>query len=470
MLTCEPIRFRGFAALGAMIATAITGSCAARPDAIEPVKVGVLNPITGALASLGPPWENAARLAAEQVNAAGGLFDGRPLEIVFKDSGTARAQALEAAKELVDEGVVAFVGPATSGESAVVLEEVAKPNEIPMVSCCATAVELTQGNAANSGFFFRTTPSDELQGKALAYLAANGFSGDIQIPACPAPRAAFVHRNDSYGAGFLTVFQDEFLDGGDFFVDPVSYGSPDAEASQADLDAAATSMVDKIEASLDPAADNGEVCIVVIAFDVDGGSVIRKMDDELIGLVQTKTAANPAFRLSYHFLVGDGANSREFARIVGATGARVFGTVPYHSPKDDNAYVEFSKAYRKRFNDEAEPVAFTSQNYDAVFLVSLAITEARSTVGKDIRNKLFSVSREGELQKGRFFGEIAAAMLAGTNVDYAGPSGEVDFDAFGDVESGDYILWQVEADPEDTNAFRVVERDPLPASQFNEPR
>jgi branched-chain amino acid transport system substrate-binding protein len=104
-----------------------------RPAPIEPVKVGVLNPISGALSSLGPSWENAARLAAEEVNAGGGIFDGRPLELVFRDSGTNRDVAVEAAQELIDLGVVGLVGPATSGESGAVVA-LAEEAEVPMIS------------------------------------------------------------------------------------------------------------------------------------------------------------------------------------------------------------------------------------------------------------------------------------------------------------------------------------------------
>ena len=97
--------------------------------------------------------------------------------------------------------------------------------------------------------------------------------------------------------------------------------------------------------------------------------------------------------------------------------------------------------------------------------MALAITQAKSTVGKDIRNKLYSVSGQsgGRVFDGAFFGEVAAAILDGDNVDYVGPSGELTFDAFGDVV-GDYVLWQVAAVE---GGFAVVEREPLRATVFN---
>ena len=72
---------------------AICLACPKEYELIEPVRVAVLNPRSGELGSLGPSWENAARLAAEQVNSSGGLFDGRPLELVFYDTESSPATA-----------------------------------------------------------------------------------------------------------------------------------------------------------------------------------------------------------------------------------------------------------------------------------------------------------------------------------------------------------------------------------------
>lgn len=434
-----------------------------RPPPIEPVKVGVLNPISGPLQSLGPSWENAARLAAESVNAGGGLFDGRPLELVFKDSATDKAVAVVAARELIDEGVVGLVGPATSGESGEVVG-IATEAQIPMISCCATAADLTAANQPNSGFFFRTTPSDKLQGKALAFVAEQGVDGIAE----PCERAAFIYRNDAYGVGFREVFVAEYS--GQLINPEVTYGTPDAEADAAELEAKGAELANTLFDDADASGPNAERCVVVISFDVDGGPVINAIDDELQELIEAQQAIEPAFTLPYHFLVGDGANSSAFAGSVQGLGAKIVGTVPFHATEGPGgeAYAQFRKAYQQRYEDPAEPIAFTAQNFDAVFVMALAITQAKSTDGKEIRNKLFTVSgaNGGRVFDGAFFGEIAASILAGDEVNYVGPSGEMTFDAFGDVV-GDYVLWQV-ADEDGDGNFAVVERAPLRAAEFDQ--
>lgn len=421
-----------------------------RPPPLEPIRIGVLSPQSGALRDLAPSWESAALLAAEHVNASGGLLDGRPLELVVRDTQTSADAAVAAARALVEEGVVAFVGPASSGESKAVLDEVAADNAIPMVSCCATAASLTGGNSPNNGFFFRTTPSDTLQGKAMAFLANAGFTGaQLTVPACA--QTVFVHRNDAYGAGFLEAFEDEY--NGDISL-LVPYGSANAEADRDALERAADQVVAHFRDTV-PGGD--EVCVVVISYVDDGGRIIARAD----GGLQDLLAQGPA-SFSYHFIVGDGANSGAFAAAVARAAPRIVGTVPFRALDDDAAWVHFRTAWRARFPEAGEPVPFTAQSFDAVISLALAVTQARALDPRKIRDNLFTVAKDGTVFKGRAYGEVAAAIQRGEDVDYDGPSGTVAFDAFGDVV-GDYVLWQVEGT---AAGAVVVEREPLPARVY----
>lgn len=63
------------------------GCRGAEEEALKPVQIGTILAFTGDLASFGPPMRNGADLAAELVNAAGGVLD-RPVRAVHKDSGT----------------------------------------------------------------------------------------------------------------------------------------------------------------------------------------------------------------------------------------------------------------------------------------------------------------------------------------------------------------------------------------------
>lgn len=417
-----------------------------RPPALEPVKIGSIGSTSGSLASFGEALQDAIVLANESVNAAGGVFDGRPLELIVVDSASDPATAVARATELVDQGVVAIVGPETSGQSLAVLD-VARAAAVPMVSCCATSTELSGLNAAGSGFFFRTAPSDALQGKALAFVADNGVSrAGLAFPACS--QAAFFSRGDSYGNGFQSVFEANY-DG-----DIIARGAfPNADPNAGEIETAATAFANAIIAGADPAE---QLCVAFITFGFEGARLMTLLEGRL------STSG-----LNYHYLTGDGAQEAAFLTEVKnaptSVRSRLLGTVPFHA--DNAAYDEFSVAFEARHG--TAPTAYCAQAFDAMFVTALAVTKARSTVGLDVRNALFSVSGRGGGQRfedGNFFGEIAGHILDGDDVDYVGPSGELTFDAVGDVQ-GDYVLWQLgEVEGGD---LTFVEKAPLPVSEFD---
>jgi branched-chain amino acid transport system substrate-binding protein len=435
-----------------VVLLAATGCRPAAPEPLQPVKLGAIASTSGALGTFGEGLQKSVRLAVEQVNAAGGVFDGRPLELVVQDSASDPDTAAAAARALVDAGVAAIVGPETSGQATAVVE-VLTPAQVPMVSCCATSAALSANNAPGSGFFFRTAPSDALQGKALAYLAERGVQeGGLNFEACP--QAAVFARPDSYGEGFQRIFCENYADAADCtsskIVTTGTFAS--AEPSQADIDAAAATFADAIMAEADLAQ---QLCVVFITFGFEGARLVGKLEQEL-----------SVTSLSYHYLTGDGAQEAGFLRELGnapsTVRARLIGTVPYHALS--TAYDQFENAFVARHGEP--PGAYAAQAFDATFVTALAISQARSTTGVDVRNALFSVSgREGgvRFEDGNFFGEIAARILDGDDVDYVGPSGELTFSDVGDVE-GDYVIWQVESQG---GNLSFVDKVPLAVATFN---
>jgi ABC-type branched-subunit amino acid transport system substrate-binding protein len=449
------IKTAGFFAIAG--ALGVMGCAPERDAPLEPVKIGVLSSTSGALASFGASLQKAVFLAQEQVNAAGGVFDARPLELVVRDTTSDPPTAAAAAAELVDEGVVAMVGPETSGQSDAVLD-VAEAAKIPMVSCCATSTELSGRNSGGSGFFFRTAPSDALQGKALAFIAKEGVDdAGLSFPSCR--QVAFFNRPDSYGTGFKDVFVANY---------PASAGAivasgefPNGDPVAADIDAASAAFVADITAN---AAPDEELCIVFITFGFEGARLVGNLERALV--TATTTATDPLFGMGYHYLTGDGAQEAAFLQELETAPSslrdKLIGTVPFHATSP--AFDQFATAFTARFGEP--PSAYCAQAFDTMFVTALATTKARSTDGEEIRNELFAVSgRDGgvKFEDGNFFGEIAARVLDGDEVDYIGPSGDLTFDAIGDVQ-GDYVLWQVGEAGED---LKFEDKVPLPVTRFN---
>jgi branched-chain amino acid transport system substrate-binding protein len=119
----------------------------------DPVVMGVILPLSGVSALTGGQGEKAARLAAEQINADGGI-DGRPLELEIYDSEfVAEAASREANRAVTRDGVDAIVGGFSSGE-ALAIREVVERAKIPYIASAAIAVEVTEG----ATYTYRTAP------------------------------------------------------------------------------------------------------------------------------------------------------------------------------------------------------------------------------------------------------------------------------------------------------------------------
>ncbi|MCB8883784.1 ABC transporter substrate-binding protein [Acidisoma cellulosilytica] len=129
----------------------------------EPIKIGIVQAQTGALAdSFGIPSAQGAILAMEQINARGGI-DGRQLVAVSRDDRTSIEPTVIAFQELVrDPDLLAIIGPSTSG-AAMAVRQIIDENQIPELSI-AYGTALT---ASNYSWYYRVGPSLETGNQAL---------------------------------------------------------------------------------------------------------------------------------------------------------------------------------------------------------------------------------------------------------------------------------------------------------------
>jgi ABC-type branched-subunit amino acid transport system substrate-binding protein len=161
----------------------------------SPLKIGGLLPKTGDLAGANPPLAAGAALALSEVNAAGGVL-GEPVVWIDGDDGTNPSTAKATVARHVAEGVHAIIGAAASGISRAVLPDVVAAGLI-LFSPSNTDAGLT--TIDDKGLYFRTAPSDILQGRALA---------DVIMRDGP-HKIALVARKDSYGEGLQSNVRTE---------------------------------------------------------------------------------------------------------------------------------------------------------------------------------------------------------------------------------------------------------------------
>ncbi len=183
-------------AAGLMTATALA-SVPAKAD----VKIGLLGGISGPIAAMAPAMIDAAQLAFQQVNEQGGIGDGEKLVGVVGDSACNPQNGTDAATKAVNiEGVIGVVGPHCSGAVLAAAGSVTIPAGITMITPSGTSPEIS--TLDDKGTVFRTVPSDDYQGRALARtLKEQGYE-----------KVAVAYLNNDYGTGLANAFKAEFVD------------------------------------------------------------------------------------------------------------------------------------------------------------------------------------------------------------------------------------------------------------------
>lgn len=128
----------------------------------EPIKIGLITPLTGEVASIGADVLHGAQMMLEEINSAGGI-NGREVKLIAEDGRCAGADAAAAAQKLINvDRVVAIHGAGCSSES-LAATPIAEAAGVVIVSPSSSSPDLTHAGE----FFFRTYPSDDLKTTAM---------------------------------------------------------------------------------------------------------------------------------------------------------------------------------------------------------------------------------------------------------------------------------------------------------------
>lgn len=163
-------------------------------DAAGTLKIGGIGPITGSAAVYGVAVQNAAQLAVDEINAAGGI-GGYQIEFKFEDDECDAEKSVNAYNTLKDWGMQLLMGTVTSGCSVAVAEKTAADNMFQLTPS-GSSVECVQYDNA-----FRVCFSDPNQGMASAkYIGDNAIAEKI---------AVIYDSSDIYSSGIYQKFAAE---------------------------------------------------------------------------------------------------------------------------------------------------------------------------------------------------------------------------------------------------------------------
>jgi branched-chain amino acid transport system substrate-binding protein len=215
------VKIARFFSIAALLATFLTAAC--RPDreaqTTEPagdIPVGVYGALTGDQAAFGTSTVNGVRIAAEEINAAGGVL-GRKIRLVVEDDqGRAEEAASVVTKLITSDSVAALIGENSSNQS-LAAAPIAQSHGVPMISPSSTNPAVTE----KGEYIFRVCFTDPYQGKALAAFVRNNLKLDNA--------AILVDKKNDYSVGLAGVFRKEFESAGGKIVAEQSYSGGDTE-------------------------------------------------------------------------------------------------------------------------------------------------------------------------------------------------------------------------------------------------
>jgi branched-chain amino acid transport system substrate-binding protein len=377
--------------------------------------IGSLLPATGDLAFLGPPEFAGVEKALAEIDAAGGVL-GQPVTYIEGDSGdTSTDIASQTVDSHLSQGVQAILGAASSGVSLTVIDKITS-NGVVQISPANTSPALT--TYPDNGLYFRVAPSDVLQGAVLANTAID--KGITKL--------AVIARQDPYGEGLKNATVKDFEAAGGTVTFNEVY------------DPAATSF----EAEVAAVKASGPEAVVVIGF------------EETVKLLQEMIKQGVGPKKVPLFLVDGNISTEAYKDFPKNTMKGVIATVP-SGEADLTAFNESLLEVDPELTD----FAYGAQSYDATMLVALAAQAAGCADGASIAEFLPQVAGNGGEQCSTW-ADCVALLDAGTDIDYQGVTGPVDFNEFGDPAQGTISINEYSSNTEFAEIGKVTAVVPLP--------
>ncbi|MBE1288494.1 MULTISPECIES: ABC transporter substrate-binding protein [Roseobacteraceae] len=360
-----------------LLASAASLALASMATAQE-VKIGTVVGFTGPLESLAPDMAGGSELAMNEVNASGNFLNGATVVSVRGDSTCIDAAAATAVAErlITSDGVSGIVGADCSGVTNAMLQNVAVPNGMVMVSPSATSPALT--TVEDNGLFFRTAPSDARQGVVMTEVIMDRGIKSVAV----------TYTNNDYGQGLADSFAAAFEAAGGTVTLVAAH-----EDGRADYSAEVGAL----------AAAGGDALVVAGYVDQGGSGIIRAALDS--GAFET-------------FVFPDGMVS---SALVENFGSEIDGSFGQHPGTDSEGASIFETLAAEAGFDGTQP--FAKESYDAAALIMLAMQAAGSSNPADYAGEIMDIANApgtpilpGEL------GKALELIAAGEDIDYVGAS------------------------------------------------
>lgn len=321
----------------------------------DPIQIGANLELSGYGSAYGVPILDNLTLAADEINEAGGLLDGRMIEIVEYDNTSNKTEATSIATRLAGEDVSAVIGPATS-DMIFASRPTAIESLLPTLYPVGTADELTlDENGDVLSNIFRLAFTYTFQGQAAARFAIDELGAQNA--------AVIIDQSNDYSVGLADPFIAEFEALGGTVVDQQSYTGGDQ-----DFMGILTTL----------SASDFDV-IYLPGFFTEGGIIVRQARE--LGIMQP-------------ILSGHGLASDTLIDIAGPHNATdLYITSMFHTGSEIPGAQDYITKFQERYGEA--PDTFDALSYDAAHLLFEAIEAAGTDDPAAIRDAMEEIQFEG---------------------------------------------------------------------------
>ncbi len=318
-----------------LLACAVAQAKPAKAPTGAPYKIGAIFSITGDASSLGIPERNTAQMLEKMINGNGGI-KGHPLQIVIEDDRGEPAEALNAAKRLIEKDkVLAIIGPSRTGTTMALISYMEKM-QVPLISCAA-GIEIVE---PVKKWVFKTPQSDRMAvQKIVQYLKSKKIN-----------RVASLSDNTAFGKGGLREIEKLFPAAGIKVVAKEEYGPKDTSVE---------TQLTKVK---------GTDAQAVVCWGTPPGPAIVAKNMKQLGIRIPLICSHGVANATFLNLAGTSANGV----VLPAGRLLVVDQIPAKQPQR-KLLKDYATRYQAAYGKPAD--TFGGHAWDAVLLVSRALRE-----------------------------------------------------------------------------------------------
>jgi len=355
---------RGNASINVVVALVATvfvvfGLTVGEAQQKEPLRVGLIQPLSGPIAAAGSYIVNGAKIALDRVNGKGGV-GGRPLELIIEDNKSDPAETRNAAEKLIVRDKVPVIIGAWGSSMTLAMMPLAAQHGVPLLVETSSSIKITDPKTPGAKIVSRISPTSELE----------AFGVEPLIPQLGLKKVGYLAVNTDWGRGAVTAFGDVLKKHG-AKIEAVEY------VGQADTDF--YSQLTKFKAA-------GVDSVMI----TDDAPKTAKM------LQQMKELGLEAKVL----VTGGSAWPDSILQLAGAKAAEGAMFINFYNPYDHSlaADPEASRAYVEDWKKRGLPwigVVEGMRGFDAVNVVAAALQKAGDPTPQKVHDALRSIEMKG---------------------------------------------------------------------------